>query len=143
MELLNQLTVARAQGLFQQKTMLANCLSTDSAGKCVYITGPRSGLYQVTTAEPQDGSTKMPAIGVIIQKPTSVTCEVQLSGELDGLLSGFTPGRVLFVAVDGSLTHTIPTAAVGQLAYIQSMGVALSDDVVLVMPDFSIIKRQG
>lgn len=68
---------------------------------------------------------------------------VQVTGEMEGVVTGLTPGKVVFIAVNGTLTHTIPTALVGQLAYIQSMGMALHTDVVLVLPDFSIIKRRG
>ena len=144
MELLNELTVARAQGLFQQKTFAANCLVTDIVGKCVYITGPDvAGVYQVSTAEPRDGATKMPAVGIIIEKSSATDCLVQVTGEMKGVVSGFSAGRPLFVAVDGSLTHVIPTALAGQYAYIQSMGVALTGNSLLVDPDISIIKRIG
>ena len=144
MDLLNQLSLARARALFQQKSIPAKCLSTDVVGKCVYISGPDiSGVYQVSTADPLDGATKMPAFGIIISKSSATECQVQVSGELKGIFSSLTPGRVVFVAVGGSITQAIPTPPLSQLAYIQSMGVALTSNVVLVMPDFSIIKRQG
>jgi hypothetical protein len=144
MDLLNELTVSRAQGLFQRKTFVAKCQLTDVVGNCVYISGPAIGdTYQVTTAEPRDGATKMPAMGVIIEKTAPTDCVVQVGGEMKGVAGGLTPGKVVFVAVNGTLTHVIPTALVGQLAYIQSMGVAVSGDVVLVDPNFAIIKRRG
>ena len=144
MDLLNQLSLARARALFQQKYIPAKCLSTDAVGKCVYISGPDvAGTYQVSTADPLDGSSKMPAFGIIISKSSATECLVQVTGELKGLITSLVPGRVVFVAADGSITQTIPTAPLSQLAYIQSMGVALTSDVLLVMPDFSIIKRQG
>ena len=146
MDLLNQLSIARAVQLFPRTKFDASCLSTDAVGNCVYITGPASGdVYQVTTADPLNGAVKMPAMGIIISKPapSSTSCIVQAGGEMVGIVSGLTPGKVVFVDNGGTLTHTPITAPPSQLAYIQSMGIALSTDRVLVNPDYSIIKRLG
>jgi hypothetical protein len=85
----------------------------------------------------------MPAMGIIISKSAPTLCRVQVGGEMIGIVSGLTPGKVVFVSSSGTLEHTLVNPGVGQLAYIQSMGLALSTDRVLVMPDFSIIKRIG
>ena len=60
-----------------------------------------------------------------------------------GVVSGLTPGKVVFIDAVGKLIHVPISAGAGQFAYIQSMGIALSTDRVLVNPDFSIIKRLG
>ena len=144
MELLNQLSIPRALSLFPTNTVEANCLAPDAVGNCVYITGPKiADYYQVTTANPLDGAIKMPAVGVIIEKLSPTLCKVQVTGEMKGIVTGLTPGRVVYVSSAGTLSHSLASPAVGQLAYIQSMGVAGSSDVVLVVPDFSIIKRLG
>jgi hypothetical protein len=144
MDLLNQLSIARAVSLFPRTKLEANCLSTDFVGHCVYITGPVAGeLYQVTTADPLDGATKMPSLGIIISKSSPTQCVVQVAGEMNGVVTGLTPNKVVFVSSAGVLTHVPPTPPVGVLAYIQSMGIATSTDRVLVQPDFSIIKRLG
>jgi len=144
MDLLNQLSIARAFQLFPRTRFAATCLSSDAVGNCVYITGPASGdVYQVSTADPLNGALKMPAMGIIIEKPTPTTCRVQASGEMIGVVSGLTPGKVVFVYSDGTLNHLPVMPGVGELAYIQSMGIAISTDRVLVNPDYSIIKRLG
>jgi hypothetical protein len=113
-------------------------------GHCVHITGAKVGdLYQVTKADPLDGPAKMPSIGIIVEKLDATTCKVQVTGALEGVVTGLTPGKVVFVSSAGTLDHTIATPGVGSYAYIQSMGIALDIDVLLVMPDFSIIKRLG
>ena len=144
MDLLNQLTIARAVSLFPRTKLDAYCLASDSVGNCVYITGPAAGdVYQVTTADPLNGAVKMPALGIIIAKSEPTRCFVQVSGEMNGIVSGLTPNKVVFVSSTGVLTHIPPTPPTGTLAYIQSMGIATSTDRVLVQPDFSIIKRLG
>lgn len=144
MELLNHLSIPRALSLFPTNEIEANCLSSDAVGNCVYITGPRiGGYYQVATADPHNGAVKMPAIGVVKTKLSPTLCKVQVTGLMEGVATGLTPGRVVFVSSTGTITHNIATPAVGQLAYIQSMGVAFSSDVVMIIPDFSIIKRVG
>lgn len=147
MDLLNELSIARA-GRITSRTLIvdATCLSTDVVGNCVYITGPSAGdVYQVSTADPLDGTNKMPAVGIIVLKPTptDTTCQVQLWGEMVDVVSGLTPMKPLFVSSSGALSHIIATPGFGQKAYIQSMGVALSTDRMFVTPDFSIIKRIG
>lgn len=142
MELLNPLSVSRASALYSPNNITANCLSSDEVGKCVRITGPATGdVYQVTTAAPLDGGGTMPAVGVIIRKVSTTTCTVQVDGLVEGVFSGLTPGKVLFVSEEGGLEHTPMTPPTGWTAYIQSMGVALSTEVVLLKPNFSIIKR--
>lgn len=142
MDLLNQLSIARAKAL----DLEATCLPTDAVGNCVYITGPAIGdIYQVATANPLVGAVMMPAMGIIISKtsPSATSCRVRVHGEMVGVVTGLTPRKVLFVDSSGALSHSIVNPAVGQIAYIQSMGIALSTDRVLVVPDFSITKRIG
>lgn len=144
MELLNQLSIPRALSLFPTLKLDANCLSSDAVGHCVYVTGSKVGeLYQVTKANPLDGATKMPSIGVLVEKLDAVTCKVQVTGVMEGIVSGLTPGRAVFVSSSGTIGHSLAVPGPGSYAYIQPMGVALDDEVVLVMPDLSIIKRLG
>ena len=144
MRLLNQLSIPRALSLFPTRALDANCQASDAVGDCVYITGAKVGeLYQVTKADPLDGATKMPAIGILVEKLDSVTCKVQVTGTLEGVVSGLTPGKVVFVSSSGVVGHTLATPGPGSYAYIQSMGVALDTGAILVIPDFSIIKRVG
>lgn len=144
MDLLNALSLAKAASLFPRSKVSAVCLASDAVGNAVFITGPAiGGIYQVSKADPLDGPSKMPAFGVIIFKATTTTCRVQVSGEMIGVVSSLTPGKVVFVSAAGTLAHSIATPGAGQLAYIQSMGLVLSSDIVLLRPDFQIIKRRG
>lgn len=144
MELLNQLSIPRALALFPSNTIDANCLASDAVGDCVYVTGPKVGdLYQVSKADPLDGANKMPAIGILVEKLDSTTCKVQVTGILDNTTPSVTPGKVVFVSAAGLLTHSLAVPVPGSYAYIQSMGIALDTRAILVIPDFSIIKRIG
>lgn len=59
----------------------ANCLSSDLVNHFVRVTGNTLSVPNVTRVDVTD-STKMPAIGVIVQKPTATTCLVQVSGQI-------------------------------------------------------------
>lgn len=122
----------------------ASCLAADIVGKAVYATGPLVGdLYQVTTANPRDES-KMPAFGVIIEKesPIATECVVLLVGEVRDL-SGFTftPRKLLFVGVDGSLSETPPTPLPSGYAFVQPLGFAISTDRAALNPSAAMTKR--
>jgi hypothetical protein len=139
MELLNPFSAARA-ALFEESIVSANCLSSDTIGRAVFISGDDiSGVFQVETMDPQDGS-KVPAIGIIISKSSPTDCQVQLFGQMKGIVTGLTPGKAIFVALDGSLSHS-PPAPVLTIAYVQPIGIAMADDTVFVSPSLSITKR--
>lgn len=59
----------------------ANCLVADLVNHCVRVTGVALGVPNVTRVDPLLAPT-MPAIGIIVQKPTSTTCLVQVSGQI-------------------------------------------------------------
>jgi len=129
--LLNQLSVPRANFLYVRKKLSATCQATDAVGHCVYFDGDiASDLYSVTKADPAV-PTKMPAIGVIIEKPTATTCVVQTGGRLPGIVTGFTAGDIAYVGTDGFLTQTPPGT------YPQVMGVASDDEEILLSPEYS------
>jgi len=143
MELLNPLSIGRGLQIFTPQKFNANCLSGDTVGKAVYVTGPKVGeRYQVTTADPSD-STKMPSVGVIIEKSSPTECVVQALGEMVGIVTGLTPGRLVMIESDGSIGHTLPVPGVGATARIQYIGTALSGDAVFLCPNFLISVRRG
>lgn len=143
MQLLNVLSVPRADALFVRKILTANCLATDVVGNCVCITGPDVvGKYQVMTADPADVN-KMPAWGVIKKKVSPTECKVQFVGEIKGMYGSMIPQDVLFVASDGKLSNVPPTPLVGGYAFVQAMGHVLSTSALLLMPTFSLTKRIG
>jgi hypothetical protein len=59
----------------------ANCLVSDLVNHCVRVTGVTLGVPNVTRVDPLLAPT-MPAIGIVVQKPTSTTCLVQVSGQI-------------------------------------------------------------
>ena len=106
----------------------AFCFSTDAVGDAVYVTGNKVGdLYQVTKVDIDDITT-MPAIGIVIEKPTptATTCTIQLGGVIRDVYTGLTPQKPLFIGTDSRLTHAVtgyPTS--GRRAQ-QMMGQALA-----------------
>jgi len=143
MRLGNDLSIPRALYLFQRKRIYALCDASDTVGKCVHISGDVVGDdYQVRTASP-DALSTMPAIGVIVSKFSATRCLVFTFGEMQDTYSGLTPGRVMFVGDDGSLTAVPPVPPLGESRYIQSMGVAYGASTVMIVPDFSLVKRIG
>lgn len=142
MELLNPLSLGRGLQLFVAQRFEANCEAADAVGNAVYVTGPSvAGKYQVATADPSD-ATKMPAVGVIIEK-TGTDCVVQTLGEMPGIVSGLTPGRLVMVESAGTIGHSLPTPGVGTTARIQYIGTALDDDAVFLCPNFLLSVRTG
>jgi len=124
---------------------LADCLASDGVGAMVFIRAAvAGGKYQVETADPSD-FTKMPAIGMIIQKPspTATECWVQLRGQVVGVYAGLTPGEMLFVDDTGGLSDEPPEPTVPQPSkFAQNVGVALSGDIVNLDPDLTLTQRR-
>lgn len=121
----------------------ASCLTTDNVGDLVYFTGVKvAGKYQVTTADPTDIS-KMPAVAVILSKSTLVDCKIQMLGGVEGIFGGLTPGKRCFVNLSGNITQdpSTITPSVAGYAIIQDIGVATSDDSVILDPFSVYLKR--
>lgn len=139
----NVLSIPRGLRLFARKTYPADCLTTDVVGDCVYITSDAvAGKYQVSKVDPSDGE-KMPCAGVITSKPTVTTCIVQWLGEIQGIATGLTPRVPVLVGDSGQLSQNPPDPPSGEVRYVQTMGVALSSDVVLLTPEMLMVKRRG
>jgi hypothetical protein len=141
MELLNALSTPRANELFVQNSIRANCLVTDAVGNCVYITNDISGgLHQVTTCDPTDLS-KMPAVGVIVSKETDTLCTILVIGELVGLYTGLTTQKIIFVGLDGKLLEGPPAPPPSGYAFAQVMGAVTDSGRVMLVPNFHMVKR--
>lgn len=143
MDLHNPLSVPRGLATFARKWVRANCLASDSIGDCVYITGDEVGdRYQVAKCDPKD-ELKMPSIGMIVEKESSTVCKVWWLGELDGLYTGLTHRKSLFVGVDGRLAEAPPDPDPSGYAFAQTMGTVTSSDRLLLLPNFHMVKRIG
>jgi hypothetical protein len=118
-----------------RERIVADCLSTDSVGDVVGISGPPLlGVYQVTKTE-VGALIDMPGIGVVVAKPTSTTCIVQLQGEITGIYSGLTPGQVYFVGTASTPVPIPPNPTIIRpRIYHQKLGVAWSSDVLYLQP---------
>lgn len=112
----------------------ASCLTTDAVGDLVYVAGSIAGNdYDVAKVDVGD-YTKMPAFGVIVAKLSTTRCVVQMSGEVVGIYTGLTEGRVYFAGSDGRPSLTPPAPGLSGRAYLQSVGLAVSADVLKIEP---------
>ncbi len=119
-------------------TFLADMPSGVIVGELVYISGVSvAGVYQVDKIDISDFS-KLPAVGVVITKATSTQGSIQWLGEVQSVFTGMTPGKIQFASASGGITETPPSTA-GE--HIQKIGVALDAGVLLLAPNFTLIKR--
>lgn len=124
-------------------TSRAVCIPTNVVGDLVYARAPETGgVYQVGKVDPRD-DTKMPAIGMIVQKQTASECWVQYFGEVRDVYTGLATNESLFVGADGKLTPTPPTPLAGGYAFVQAMGTAIGADTLLFTPSPTMFKRVG
>lgn len=121
---------------------LANCLASDGVGAMVYITGPDiDGRHQVETCDPSDRD-KMPASGMLVHKVDSTTGFVRFRGPVREVYAGLTPGEILFVDDGGGLANLPPDPGVSTPKFMQSVGVAISDDIIELNPNNIMTKRR-
>lgn len=121
----------------------ANCLATDSLMDMVRITGPSvGGVFQVTKVD-VTSKTKMPAVGIIVQKPTPTTCLVQVRGEVITPFA-LAPGGRYFVGANSQPSlPPVPAPAVDGISLVQWIGVAIDSNRLLLEPDFDCIVLRG
>lgn len=119
------------------------CLATDSVGHAVRVTGDRiDGLYQVTKVDIDAAApSEAKGFGIISAKSDATTCIVQTSGPMSGVLSGLTPGRLLFVDTDATLTATPPPRPSSGERTIQALAYAVASDVAVIAPQVALRVR--
>lgn len=110
----------------------ANCLVGDALNQFVRVVGNTLGVPDVTKVDPSDAS-KMPAIGIIVQKPTSTTCLVQVTGQTT-TFSPVIAGSFYYVGA-ASLPVSVPPAPP---ALRQVIGVGLDTARLLLRSGFGI-----
>lgn len=112
----------------------ASCLASDSMGRAVRISGPVSGgMYQVESVDIDSAvAGESTAVGVIVSKPTSMTCVVQTSGVLLGVISGQAEGRKLFVQTDATLSTAVPGRPTSGRRTIQALAMTISSDAAII-----------
>ena len=108
----------------------ANCLVGDLVNQFVRVVGNTLGVPDVTKVDPSDAS-KMPAVGLIVQKPTSTTCLVQVTGQTT-TFSPVIAGSFYYVGVT-----TFPVTVAPALPAIQQVvGVGLDTARLLLRSGF-------
>jgi hypothetical protein len=116
----------------------ANCLTTDSVGDIVRISGDSiGGIIQVTQTDITDYS-KMPGVGVILSKSTPTDCKVLRYGMLN--TTGLIPGRIYFVDTNSRLTAVRPISQLGVKVFVQTIGIAMDSSRLLVNPSFNLTR---
>lgn len=112
----------------------AVCGALDTVGDLVYISGPKvGGDYSVSRADPSD-PLKFPAVGVITAKLSATRAVIQFGGEIRGIYTGLTPGKVYWVDPAGLPTDIPPSPSLGGTMRLQSIGVAMDSDVLRFEP---------
>lgn len=125
-----------------KNTFPANCLATDSIGDAVYSTANDiDGIYQVTKCDPAN-KLKMPCIGVIKSKSDDTNCRIQYNGLLAGIYGELTINKLLFVGLDGGLTHEPPSPLGHDYVLLQPIGTAITEDVILIQPSFTLLENR-
>jgi len=128
----------------------ADCPSAIAVGDFVFITGVSvGGVFQVDKAAPKSTTllnTKMPALGVVLEKDTSTTCLVHTG---PGIVSSTVLGVVLspqsryFVGFNGRISSSIPAPDAFGFALVQVVGVAVDSTKLLLAPNFHLVRRRG
>lgn len=135
-------TVADLPTVSGEIEFLADCPPSTLLDDLVYVTGPSVlGVVQVATADVTVVA-KMPAIGIVTEKISSTRVKVLTVGEHT---PGFalTPGRRYFVGPTGQLALTMPTPAVGGIAFSQPVGHAIDTNRLIFNPELIPIIRKG
>jgi hypothetical protein len=111
-------------------TFSATCPISCETGTWVYAAGPKIGdVYQVDTVDPSD-TLKVPAIGIVINKPTTTTAVVQWRGMLRGSFLSIGIRKVCYVGLDGFTTDT-PVVSPN---YSQVVGSSVDTNEIVVRP---------
>lgn len=112
----------------------AVCPATVAVGDLVYISGAKVGLdLTVDKADPLNFN-KFPAVAAVIQKLTSTRAVVQFDGDIAGIYTGLTPGRVYWLGLNALPVLTPPFPGIGEKYRIQSLGVAVDPSILRLEP---------
>lgn len=109
----------------------ANCFASDAINDFVHTVGVTGSTPNVTKVNPLSSPT-MPAIGVIVQKPTATSCLVQVAGIIT-TFSPLVPGARYFVGLNSQPNALAPSSP----AVKQVVGTALGVAKLLLAPNLS------
>jgi hypothetical protein len=106
----------------------ATCAAGVLVGQFVRLTGAPGPAVEAADAYLQ---AKIPGIGVVVDKPTLVTCSIRTLGSA-AVFSGLTPGKVYWLNTAGGISPAPPVAALGTVRYAQAVGYALDATTLMV-----------
>jgi len=99
------------------------CDTGVAVGEFVYF----SGANTIDESENTNPLT-VPAIGVVVNKPTATSCFLAHEGEVDGF-TGLTSGAIYYLAATGGVSTTAPTT-LGNV--VQRVGIAINTTTLLL-----------
>lgn len=106
-------------------TKTFDCAVSVSIGDVVYPSDATDNLVITNT----DNTKLSPSIGVVIAKPTTTTCTVQMFGECSLTFTGIQRSKKVFLDTDGTLTTSVPGTG-----YLQQMGFSYENTKVFIDP---------
>lgn len=117
-------------GSIERVVVAASCSPSDAVGNLVYVTGPSvGGVVPVSTIDPTD-LTKLPCIGMILEKTSTTTCSIALQGLVE-VGGPYIPQKVYFASAAG-----VPTATISSTRpfFLQAIGQALDATRLVFRP---------
>lgn len=121
----------------------AACAETDAIGDLVYVSGSmQDGDLAVNRADIKQFN-KMPSVAIIVSKLSPTRCVVQTGGEVKGVYSNLSPGKVYFAGQTGRPVVDPPVPPPGQYLYLQPIGIALGEDVLSLRPQLNLTMLRG
>jgi hypothetical protein len=128
MPIINPLTIPRGDRRYMRIAYEVECEATDAVNDWVYIKDDLSGQRWVVEKADIYDRTKMPAIGVLIEKTTSTTGLVQVIGRYDGF-SGLDYTKLTAWLGSSGIQYTLPTPGPSDYAIVQRIGKPIASDV--------------
>lgn len=114
----------------------ADCSAAEAVGDLVYVDSASGSTPDVRKVDPDDAAT-MPAVGIIVSKPTATTAQVQMAGTV--ALSGLTPGPY-WVGTDSKLATSRPANPGSGVRALQIVGHAYSEVDFYIAPNLAITR---
>lgn len=124
---------AGADGSTAPTILDATCTAAELIDDLVYVAGFTGATPHVRTCDVDDDA-KMPAIGLILEKPTSTTARIQIAGQLTVAGGAFTPGAYVWVSTGSQLGDTRPPAPATGSRLVQRVGRAVTDELIVLDP---------
>lgn len=114
-------------------TFIATCASYITVGHLVRINS--SGHADICDIS---NASFMPSVGVVVQKLSSLSCKVQVSG-VASVASPLVPGEIYYVGSNSKLSER-PTPAVGQSLFLQPVAVSISPTSIMINPSLNLVR---